>query len=227
MIASKSYKISKRGVILLSGGIDSATTLYYAKGQRFKLTALIFDYGQRHKKEIECAKKLARRSKTKYHVVRCDLPWIRSSLTNKKIKVTLNRNLRKKEIPLTYVSGRNIIFLSYALSLAESIGAKGIFIGAHIQDYSGYPDCRPQFLKAFEHAANYATKIGGIKIIAPLVNKDKKAIIKMGIKLGVPFNQTWSCYQGTRNPCLECDSCRFRISAFKSLGLIDPLLRHE
>ncbi len=217
----------KKGVILLSGGIDSTTTLYYAKSLRFKLTALIFDYNQRHKKEIAYATRFCRLNKINYHIVKCDLSWARSSLTDKKIKISLNRDLTKREIPLTYVSGRNIIFLSYALSLAESIGAKAIFIGAHIQDYSGYPDCRPQFLKAFERAANCATKKGDIKIIAPLLNKDKKAIIKMGIRLGVPFERTWSCYQGASKPCLECDSCRFRISAFKSLGLLDPLLKDD
>jgi 7-cyano-7-deazaguanine synthase len=123
------------------------------------------------------------------------------------------------------VAARNIVFLSYAFSLAESIGAKSIFIGAHIQDYSGYPDCRPEFLKAFEKAANIGMKRGDIKIAAPLINKSKAGIIKLGLKLGVPFEHTWSCYQGLRYPCQKCDSCRFRIKAFKELGLSDPLLR--
>jgi 7-cyano-7-deazaguanine synthase len=215
----------KKGVILLSGGIDSSTTLYFAKSKGYELTALIFDYKQRHKKEIECAKKIARLNEINYYIIKCDLPWTRSSLTNKKIKVPLDRNLTKREIPLTYVSGRNIIFLSHAFSLAESIGARSVFIGAHTQDYSGYPDCRPQFLKAFAAAANKGIKKGNIKIVAPLINKSKKEIIRMGVRLGIPFSNTWSCYRGAKSPCLRCDSCRFRILAFKSCGLKDPLLR--
>ena len=214
----------KKGVILLSGGIDSATTLYFAKSKGFELTALIFDYNQRHKKEIECAKRIARLNKIKYHLIRCNFAWTQSSLTSKKIKVPFRRNLKNKKIPLTYVSGLNIIFLSYAFSLAESIGAKSIFIGAHIEDYSGYPDCRPLFLQRFSQAANSGLKQGDIRVISPLIKKNKTAIVKMGLKLNVPFKYTWSCYQGGKRPCLKCDSCRFRISAFKSLGLEDPLL---
>lgn len=213
----------KRGVILLSGGIDSAVTLYFAKNKGYRLKALIFDYNQRHKKEIECAKKIARLNKIDYHLIKCDLSWVKSSLTKGALKVPARRNLKGKDIPLTYVSGRNIIFLSYAASLAESIKAKAIFIGAHIEDYSGYPDCRPDFLDSFQKALNLGLKRKGLKIIAPLLNKKKKDIILMGIKLGVPFEYTWSCYQGGRVPCLRCDSCHFRREAFMSLGLADPL----
>lgn len=214
----------KKGVILLSGGIDSATTLYFAKKKGYRLTALIFDYSQRHKKEIECAKKIARINKIKYYIEKINLSWAKSSLTNKKIKVPLSRNLNKKEIPPTYVSGRNIIFLSYAFSLAESIKADKIFIGAHIQDYSGYPDCRPEFIYAFQQAANYGLKKKGIKIVAPLIDKTKKDIIRLGVNFKVPFRYTWSCYKGAAAPCEKCDSCRFRIEAFNKLGLVDPIL---
>jgi len=207
----------KRAVILLSGGIDSATTAYYAKKQGYRLTALIFDYNQRHKKEIDYAKKIAKLNKFDYFVETIDLSWAKSSLTNKKIKVPFKRSLKSKRIPSTYVAARNIIFLSCAFSLAESIGAKKIFIGAHIQDYSGYPDCRPEFLKAFEGAVNSGMNDKNIKLIAPLIKKDKKAIIKLGLKLGVPFAYTWSCYTGGSYPCKKCDSCRFRIRAFKEL----------
>lgn len=218
----------KRGVILLSGGIDSAVTLYFAKNKGYRLKALIFDYNQRHKKEIECAKRIARLNKIDYHLVKCDLSWVRSSLTEKRLKVPSRRKLKGKDIPLTYVSGRNIIFLSYAASLAESIKAKAIFIGAHIQDYSGYPDCRPDFLDGFQRALNLGLKDKGLKIVAPLLNKKKKDIIRMGKRFGVPFEYTWSCYQGGKAPCLECDSCRFRTAAFLKLGLRDPLLaKHE
>lgn len=212
-------------MILLSGGADSAVALYWAKNKKYRIQALIFDYKQRHRKEVECAKKISRLNKIKYCLVNTDLFWARSSLIDKRIKISLNRNLDKKEIPHTYVSGRNIIFLSYAFSLAESVGAKYIFIGAHTEDYSGYPDCRPQFLKNFQKAANSGIKGGSISIKAPLINKTKKQIIEIGLKLGVPFQSTWSCYQGKSKPCLKCDSCRFRAKAFRELGTCDPLIR--
>lgn len=215
----------KRGVILLSGGIDSAVTLYFAKNKGYRLKALIFDYNQRHKKEIECAKKIARLNKIDYHLIKCDLSWVKSSLTDRKLRVPSQRNLKSEDIPLTYVSGRNIIFLSYAASLAESIKAKAIFIGAHIQDYSGYPDCRPDFLNSFQRALNSGLKDKGLRIAAPLLNKKKRDIIRMGIRLGVPFEYTWSCYEGGRVPCSRCDSCRFRTAAFLKSGLGDPLLK--
>ena len=213
-----------KGVILLSGGIDSTVVLYLAKKYGYKLYALIFDYGQRHKKEINCAKRIAQLNKIKYFLVKIDISWTKSSLT-RNIKIPLNRNLEKKEIPSTYVSGRNIIFLSYAASLAESIKAKKIFIGAHIQDYSGYPDCREEFLASMERTLNLGLKEKGINIEAPLINKSKKEIIKLGRDLGVPFHLTWSCYKGGKLPCNRCDSCRFRINAFSQLGLVDPLLK--
>ena len=215
----------RKGVILLSGGIDSAVTLYFAKNKGYRLKALIFDYNQRHKKEIECAKKIAGLNKIDYRLIKCDLSWARSSLTKKKLKVPWQRNLRGKDIPLTYVSGRNIIFLSYAASLAESIKAKAIFIGAHIEDYSGYPDCRPDFLNSFQKALNLGLREKGLRIVTPLLNKKKRDIIRMGKRFGVPFEYTWSCYEGKKLPCLRCDSCRFRTAAFSKLGLKDPLLK--
>ena len=217
-------KGKKKAVVLLSGGIDSATTLYFAKKKGYRITALIFDYAQRHRKEIACARRIAALNKVKYQIVKVDLPWTASSLTDRGIKVPKNRNLKAKYIPSTYVAGRNIIFLSYAFSLAESICASKVFIGAHTQDYSGYPDCRPQFLSNFNKAVNQGLKNKNIEIIAPLINKSKKEIIRAGIKLGVPFEHTWSCYEGKRSPCAKCDSCCYRIKAFEELGLRDPLL---
>lgn len=214
----------KTGVILLSGGMDSVTTLYFAMEKGYRLSCLIFDYNQRHRKEIKYAKKICQLNHSDYYIVETDFLWVKSSLTDRKVKVPLNRDLAKKDIPATYVSGRNIIFLSYAFSLAESIRAKKIFIGAHIQDYSGYPDCRPEFLGDFQKAVNLGLRNKGIEIAAPLIDKNKKEIIELGIKLGVPFQYTWSCYKGESKPCLKCDSCRFRVSAFEELGLDDPLL---
>ena len=217
----------EKGVILLSGGLDSATTLYFAKKYGYKLYALIFDYHQRHRKEIDCAKKIASINHVPYTIVRVDIPWVRSSLTDKKMQVPQARDLEKKEIPSTYVAGRNIIFLSYAFSYAESINAKKVFIGAHVQDYSGYPDCRPEFFGAFQSAMRQGMKRRDIEVVIPLIDKRKKEIISMGKELGVPFEYTWSCYQGDNQPCQKCDSCRFRIKAFNDLGMKDPLLNGQ
>jgi len=214
-------KAGKKGVILLSGGLDSATTLYLARKRGYSLSALIFDYQQRHKKEIKYALKIAKLNKIKCYIEKIDLSWVKSSLAGSKLKVPYARRLNSKKVPLTYVSGRNIIFLSYAFSLAESINADTVFIGAHVQDYSGYPDCRPQFLKSFEKAANLGIKDKKIKIETPLINKAKKDIVKLGLKLGVPFQYTWSCYSGKDKPCGKCDSCRFRVKAFKELGIYE------
>ena len=217
----------KKGIILLSGGIDSTTTLYHAKKKGYKLAALIFDYRQKHKKELKYAIKIAKANGLDYYLLKIDLSWTKSALTNKNIGIPCNRNLKSKKIPVTYVSGRNIIFLSYAYSLAESVGANKIFIGAHVEDYSGYPDCRPQFLGAFEEGANKGLSSKKISIAAPLLKKNKKEIIRLGLKLNVPYELTWSCYKGNKNPCLRCDSCRFRMAAFKQLGMIDPILKSK
>lgn len=215
---------SKKAIILLSGGLDSTTTLYLAKNQGYDLWAIIFNYNQRHKKEIEYAQKIAKQNNVGYHLINIDLNWTKSSLTNEKIAVPYNRNVLDKEVPLTYVSARNIVFLSYAFSLAESISAKKIFIGAHIQDYSGYPDCRPEFFDSFQKAFNLGMQYKDIEIVTPLINKSKKEIIALGLTLDVPFEQTWSCYEGYETPCLKCDSCQFRIMAFQELGMTDPLI---
>jgi len=215
---------TKRGVILLSGGIDSAVTLYLAKKKGYKLDALIFDYNQRHRKEIGYAKEIAKLSRVRSRIVKFNLDWAKSSLTDKLIQLPFNQNTRGK-VPSTYVSGRNIIFLSCAFSLAESIGAKAVFIGAHIQDYPGYADCRPEFLYNFQRAVNLGMEESKIKISAPLIDKGKKEIIQTGLELKVPFKYTWSCYRGGKYPCLECDSCRFRTRAFEELKRKDPLLK--
>ena len=215
-------KISKTAVVLLSGGLDSATVLYLAQAQGYKCQALIFDYGQRHKQEVACAVKIAQSSGCAYRILKIEFPWKGSALLDNKIKVPQEIT---QGVPVTYVPARNIIFLSFALSLAEVIKASAIFIGAHAQDYSGYPDCRAEFFKAFVEMA----KVGiaakhRIQILAPLLNKNKSQIISLGRKLGLPFNLTWSCYRAGIRPCGKCDSCYYRAKGFKEAGLIDPLV---
>jgi 7-cyano-7-deazaguanine synthase len=220
-----------KAVVLLSGGLDSATTLYFARKQGFLCHCLIFDYNQRHRREVEAAKNIAKKAGCSYEVLKINLPWNGSSLLEKQSKLpgSINRISGKQVgIPSTYVPARNIVFLSFALSCAEATAAKAIFIGAHAQDYSGYPDCRPEFFRSFSKMALCGTKTGveknGIKIITPLINKKKVEIIALGIRLGVPFALTWSCYSGGRTPCGKCDSCFYRAKGFKELGIKDPLL---
>jgi len=221
----KGLPAGRQAVVLLSGGLDSSTTLYSAKKKGFDCRALIFDYGQRHKKEIEAAKKIARLANCKWQIVKIKLPWKGSSLLDKKQKLRVTSYGLRVTIPSTYVPARNIIFLSFALSYAEAIGAEKIFIGANAIDYSNYPDCRPGFFKAFSAAAKRGTKAGvegkAIKIEIPLINKTKAQIVKLGKKLGVPFAITWSCYKGGARPCGACDSCRLRAKGFKYAGIND------
>ncbi|MDD5097559.1 MAG: 7-cyano-7-deazaguanine synthase QueC [Candidatus Omnitrophica bacterium] len=214
-------KIIKQAVVLLSGGLDSATVLYLAKKRGYLSHCLIFDYGQRHKKEINSAIQIARAGAASYQVLKINFPWKGSALTDKKIKVSEKIS---RGVPATYVPARNIIFLSFALSFAETIKAQAIFIGAHAQDYSGYPDCRPEFLKAFSQMAKVGT-LGKFKILAPLLHLSKSQIILLGKKLKVPFDLTWSCYRGQKQPCQKCDSCYYRAKGFKEAGLIDSLIK--
>ncbi|TAM39466.1 7-cyano-7-deazaguanine synthase QueC [bacterium] len=211
----------KQAVVLLSGGLDSAVALYYAKAKGYKCLCLIFDYGQRHKKEILQAQKIAKAAGCSYKILKISFPWKGSALLDKKIKIPEKISAG---IPVTYVPGRNIIFLSFAISLAEALKAKAVFIGAHSQDYSGYPDCRPEFLSAFSRMAKAGT-LGRYEILAPLLYKNKSQIIMMGEKLGVPFGLTWSCYSGGKAPCGKCDSCRYRAKGFKRAGEVDPLIK--
>lgn len=218
---------NKKAVVLLSGGLDSATTLYLARAKGFYCTCLIFDYGQRQRREIESAKKIAKKAGCKTKVIKIELPWKGSSLLDKKIGI--RAGFKSGKIPSTYVPARNIIFLSFALSFAETSRAGSIFIGAHSQDYSGYPDCRPEFFRAFSKLSACGTKasIEGrkIRINTPLIRKNKAGIIRLGRKLDVPFNLTWSCYRGGQKPCGRCDSCYFRAKGFKEAGIKDPLLK--
>jgi 7-cyano-7-deazaguanine synthase len=214
-------KVAKQAVVLLSGGLDSATVLYLAKARGYLCHCLIFDYGQLHKKEVAAAIKIANSCAAAYQVLKINFPWKGSALLDKKIKIPSKIS---QGVPATYVPGRNIIFLSFALSFAETIGAQTIFIGAHSQDYSGYPDCRPDFLAAFSKMAKVGA-LGKCSILAPLLYKHKSEIVLLGQKLGVPFNLTWSCYRGAKRPCQECDSCYYRAKGFKEAGVIDSLIK--
>lgn len=217
--------MNKKAVVLLSGGLDSAVTLSIAKSGGLECLCLIFDYGQRHKKEIEYAKKIALTANCPYQLLKIKLPWKGSSLIDKKMILPKPAN----SIPSTYVPARNIIFLSFAFSCAEAIKANAIYIGAHCQDYSGYPDCRPEFFRAFSKVILTGTKSGveknEIKLMTPLLRKTKSQIIRLGLKLGVDFKLTWSCYQGGRYPCGKCDSCYYRMRAFKEAKLKDPAIK--
>jgi 7-cyano-7-deazaguanine synthase len=219
----------KKAVVLLSGGLDSATTLYLAKKEGFKCHCLIFDYGQRHRREIKAAKAIAQIANCKSQVIKIALPWKGSSLLDKNIKILTGNRLSGypviRRIPNTYVPGRNIIFLSFALSYAEAIKAGAIFIGANAVDFSGYPDCRPEFYRAFSKVIATGTKSGAekrkIQIKTPLIRKTKAQIIRLGKNLGVPFALTWSCYGGGKRPCGICDSCYFRAKGFREAGIRD------
>ncbi len=206
--------MKKKAVVLLSGGMDSATTLFYAKKKGYKTYSLIFNYRQRHKKEIIFAKRIARLAKSRYFVLDIKLPWKKSALLDKKISIPEQRNLSSRKIPLTYVPARNTIFISFALSFAEAIKASSIFIGANARDFSGYPDCRPIYFKRFNAFLKKATKDKHIKIEVPLLYKTKKEIVGIARKLKVPLERTWSCYRGGKKPCGKCDACRFREKGF-------------
>jgi len=218
-------------VCLLSGGLDSATAAAIARSRGFEVYALSFDYGQRHRRELDAARAVARSLGAARHVVLgFDLRlWGGSALTSG-IELPSGRSPEEmsREIPVTYVPARNIIFLSFALAWAETLDARHIFIGANQLDYSGYPDCREEFLRAFERMAAVGTKAGvegrPVRIEAPLVHMSKADIIREGARLGVDFGLTWSCYGGGERPCGECDSCILREKGFREAGLSDPLL---
>jgi len=224
-------KLSKRCVVLLSGGLDSATALYFARSKGFLPYCLIFDYGQRHRREIASAKKVARAAGCGFKVVKFSLPWNGSSLLDRKMGVPEASRRRPAGIPNTYVPARNTIFLSFALSFAEAAGAEAVFIGANAVDYSGYPDCRPEFFRAWEKVISLGTKSGvekkKIRIAAPLIDMTKAGIIRMGEKLGVPYELTWSCYRGLAKPCGDCESCFYRAKGFREAGIKDPALGAE
>lgn len=219
----------KKAVVLLSGGLDSATALFDARRRGYDVFGLAFDYGQRHRKELGSAKRLARRAGCSLVVLKIRLPWKGSSLLDRKSALPRNRARMDGKIPSTYVPARNTIFISYGLSYAEVLGASAIFIGANALDYSGYPDCRPSYFKMFNRLSKLATKNGvegdPVAIETPLISLTKAQIIRRGLRLGVPYELTWSCYEGGSVPCGACDSCRLRQKGFKQAGVVDPLVK--
>ncbi|MEY2519144.1 MAG: 7-cyano-7-deazaguanine synthase [Verrucomicrobiota bacterium] len=219
----------KPAVVLLSGGLDSATTLAVAISEGFETYALSFDYGQRHQVETEAARRVATALGAREHrIAEIDLRIFGGSALTAEIAVPKNR-AETTGIPITYIPARNTIFLSYALAWSEVLGAADIFIGANAVDYSGYPDCRPAFIAAFEHLAALATKAGveGTRfcIHTPLISMSKADIIRKGAELGVDFSLTHSCYDPTSDglACGACDSCRIRLEGFRRAGLEDPI----
>ena len=220
-----------RAVVLLSGGLDSATTLAIALRAGHQVHALTFDYGQRHQIELNAARRVAANAHVRDHrIAKIDLRVFGGSALTDDIAVPKQRGAKSEaEIPITYVPARNTIFLSYALAWCEVLGAFDIFIGANAVDYSGYPDCRPEFISAFQDLAALATKAGvegaQFRIHAPLISMSKADIVRKAAELGVDFSLTHSCYDPTADglACGECDSCRLRLAGFREAGLTDPI----
>jgi 7-cyano-7-deazaguanine synthase len=220
--------MSKKAICLLSGGLDSTVTLYYARSLGYELKALTINYGQLHTVEIKMARKTAAMLGIEHYVLNISLPWKGSALLDKSLPVPQDRDTdASSDIPITYVPARNTIFLSYALSWAEVVGADVVFIGANQVDYSGYPDCREEYFRQVEEVYRLGTKAGveghSISIARPLIDHDKKDIVLLGQKLNVPFELTWSCYKGGDKPCNLCDSCQLRKKGFSLAGIQDPL----
>lgn len=228
-----SSRHQRNAIVLLSGGLDSTTTLAVAKAQGFNVFALTANYGQRHQIEIEYARRIAEKFEVKKHsIVEIDLRQFGGSALTDDISVPKNRSLEEMEgeIPVTYVPARNTILLSFALAWAEVLGSADIFTGVNAVDYSGYPDCRPEYIEAFEKMANLATKAGvegnKLTIHAPLINLTKADIIRLGKSLGVDYSLTLTCYEpnSTGEACGECDSCILRAKGFADAGMADPTL---
>jgi len=223
---------AKPAVVLLSGGLDSATCLAICKEQGFNLYAISFRYGQRHAIELTRASSIAKQANVAQHVIiNIDLGAMGgSALTDVRMEVPKHESASEigTDIPITYVPARNTVFLSYALAWAEVLGALDIFIGVNALDYSGYPDCRPEYITAFETMANLATKAGvlgnRLKIHVPLIPMSKAEIIRLGLSLGVDYSQTLSCYDPSELgvACGNCDSCLLRIRGFEQIGMLDP-----
>lgn len=221
---------TSKAVVLLSGGLDSATALYWARARGYEARGLLFDYGQRHDRELRSAMALCQRLHIDFELVRFSLPWRGSSLLDASRPLPHPRSRAEigRRVPSTYVPGRNAIFLAFGASYAEAEGCGAVVIGANALDYSGYPDCRPDFIRAMARAVTLGTRAGRegrpVRIMAPLLKLTKSQIVTLGLRLGVPYELTWSCYQGGRQPCGACDSCLLRAQGFAGAGTADPAL---
>jgi len=218
-----------KAVVLLSGGLDSTVTMAIAIDEGMEVAPLSFRYGQRHTKELDSAAAVCRHYGVRGSVIDIDMSSFRSALTDKSIDVPSDRKGKLEEdIPITYVPARNIIFLSIAAGLCESIGAEAIYIGANAIDYSGYPDCRPEFFRSFEDTLAKGTKAGtegrAPEIRTPIIGFSKADIVKKGKELSAPLHLTWSCYNGGDKACGRCDSCRLRLKGFREAGFKDEIL---
>jgi 7-cyano-7-deazaguanine synthase len=224
--------MKKKAVVLFSGGLDSTTALCWALARGYECLAVSFDYGQRHTRENAAARAIARRLGVKLYEIKLDFPWFGGcSLVNGRLKlpdVKLSKIGRKGDIPSTYVPGRNLVFASIGFSLADAEGAAAVVLGPNVVDYSGYPDCRPEFYRALEQAAARGTREGAkgrkIKLLTPLIKLSKAGIARLGVKLGAPLDLTWSCYRGGKRPCGRCDSCKLRAKGFADAGFPDPAM---
>ncbi|QHA90669.1 7-cyano-7-deazaguanine synthase QueC [Bacillus sp. N1-1] len=220
--------MSKKAVIVLSGGLDSTTCMGMAKEKGYELYPITFHYGQKHNREVEQAKKVANYYNAPDHRI-VNISFLNqiggSALTDDSIDVPTDMD--EDEIPVTYVPARNMIFLSLASAYAEVIGAEAIYIGVSAVDYSGYPDCRPEFIESMNETVNLATKAGAtgseMKIETPLINLTKADTVGEGLRLNVPYELTTSCYNGEEEACGECDSCRLRLKGFEEAGAVDPI----
>ncbi|MBI5202899.1 MAG: 7-cyano-7-deazaguanine synthase QueC [Elusimicrobia bacterium] len=217
--------LTKRAVVLLSGGLDSSTCLYWAQREGWDCEAVSVLYGQRHARELDGARAIAKAARVPWRSVELELPWLKvSSLVSKSAKLP-DLPLAKigtGGIPSTYVPARNTVLLAVAASLADATGASAIVTGANALDFSGYPDCRPAFHRAFESVLREGTRSGKIRVLAPLLRLDKEGIVRLALELGVPLGLTWSCYKGGRRPCGRCDSCKLRAKGFAEAQAIDP-----
>jgi len=226
---SRRESTPRGSVVLLSGGMDSATCLAIASRARPPVHALTVHYGQRHARELRAARALARRYRVKrYVLLRLPVGSLLDSALTRPSRPLPSRPSRTGRIPVTYVPARNTILLSLALGYAESHRLGAIYLGANAIDYSGYPDCRPEYLRAFERLARLATRAGvekghRIRVLAPLLRKSKAGIVRAGERLGVPWGLTWSCYASGRRPCGQCDACRLRQKGFGEARVRDPL----
>lgn len=219
----------EKAVVLLSGGLDSCTCMAVAKSKGYDVYPISFNYHQRHSIELEGAKKIAAFYGVKRHlIIETNMDAIGgSALTDKKIEVP-EGDTHRTDVPDTYVPARNLIFLSYAVGYAEVLGANHVYIGVNSVDYSGYPDCRPEFIQRFQELSDYATTATAVKgkhitIETPLQNLSKAEIVKLGVKLGAPYKFTHSCYKGGEKACGVCDSCKLRLEGFREAGVKDPI----